>query len=98
MAVSAIFAFAFITRTQCSGPEHALDGPLRRPFHLFVEYVELPECVQEIVGQDFHEQTGLIGSEAVATRLVPAQHVVPLFDAVRNVPTTVAHTDHLPGR
>ena len=98
VAASAIFASVLITRTQCSGLEQTLNEPLRCPFHLFAHGVELPKHAQEIVGQDFHEQPRLIGKEAVATRLVLAQHVVPLFDAVRNGPTIVAHTDHFPGR
>ena len=36
-----------------------------RPFALFVETVELPEYVLQIVGQDSHEQPGLIGGGVV---------------------------------
>ena len=54
--------------------------------------------MQEVVGQDSHEQPGLVGGESMATRLVPAQRVLPLFDPVLNVATTVVHLDHLPGR
>ena len=51
--------------------------------------------MQEIVGQDSHEQPGFVGGEATATRLVPAQRVVPLFDPVLKVASSIVHHDHL---
>ena len=47
---------------------------------------------------DAHKQPGLVGCESTAARLVPTQRVLPLFDPILNVPTTVVHLDHLPGR
>ncbi len=58
----------------------------------------MSEHVEEIVGQDSHEQPCLIGGKSMAARLVPTQRVLPLFDPILNVPTTVVHLDHLPGR
>ena len=54
--------------------------------------------MEEVVCQDAHEQPGLVGWESLATRLIPTQCVLPLFDPVLNVPTTVVHLDHLPGK
>jgi len=58
----------------------------------------LPEHVQEVVIQDSHEQPSLIGSEATATRLVPMQRILSLFDPVLDVAASVVHLNHFPGR
>jgi len=78
--------------------DQTLDEPLHRPFHFFAHEVELPEHVQEVVGQDPHEQAGLVGCESTATRLVPTQRGLPLFDPVLNVAASVVHLNHFPGR
>src|SRR5271157_350733 len=87
-----------VIRHPRSNLDQTLDQPFYRPFDLFAHEVELPKHVEEIVGQYCHKQTGLVGSESMATRLVPAERVLPLFDPVLNVPTTVVHLDHFPGR
>src|SRR5271157_28 len=78
--------------------DQTLDEPFHWPFDLFAHEVELPEHVEEVVCQDAHKQPGLVGCESMAARLVPTQRVLPLFDPILNVPTTVVHLDHLPGR
>jgi len=54
--------------------------------------------VQEVVGQDSHEQPGLIGREPAATGLVPAKRILPLFDLVANSAASPLRLGHLPGR
>jgi len=54
--------------------------------------------MEEIVGQHSYKQAGLVGCESAATGLVPAQRVLPLFDAVLNIAASIVHFDHLPGR
>ena len=39
--------------------------------------IELPEHVQEVIGQDSHEQPGLVGWESEAVRLAPAEQRTP---------------------
>lgn len=51
--------------------DETLDEPFHGPFDLFAYEVELGEHVEEIVGQDPHEQPALVGGKAVAARLVP---------------------------
>ena len=53
--------------------------------------------MQQIVGQGPHEKAGLIGCESMATRLVPTERVLPLFDLILNLAATVVHLDSLPG-
>ncbi len=54
-------------------PDKPLDGA---PDRLSLD-VELPEYVKQVVGQSPHLEAGLIGPEAVAAGLVPAQGVLP---------------------
>jgi len=58
-----------IIRHPCSDLDQALDQPLHGTFGLFAEEVELIEHLQEAVGQDPHEQLGLVGGESVSTRV-----------------------------
>ncbi len=58
----------------------------------------MPEHVQEVVRQNPHEQPGLIRCEPTATRLVPGERVLTLFDPVLNVATPVVHVDHISDR
>ena len=44
--------------------------------------VELPEQVQEIVGQKPHLQSDLVGLKGMATRFVQAQGIIALLDPV----------------
>jgi len=53
--------------------------------------------VQKIVGQDPHDKPGLSGCESMATRLGPAERVLPIFDLILDLPATVVHLDYLPG-
>jgi hypothetical protein len=43
-----------------------LDQPFHGPLEFFAHKLELPEHVQEIVGQDPHEQPSLIGGKWMA--------------------------------
>jgi hypothetical protein len=58
----------------------------------------LPEHVQEAMGQDSHEQPGLVHGEAPPTGLVPAKLILPLFDSVLNIAASVVRLDHFPGK
>jgi hypothetical protein len=78
--------------------DQALDEPFHRPFDFFAHEVELAEHVEEVVGQHSHEQSGLVGRESMATRLIPTQRVLPLFDPIFHVPTSIVHLDYLPSR
>jgi len=59
-----------LIRDFCSDLDQTLDEPPDRPFHLLATEIELPGHVQEVIGQDSHEQQGLVGCESVATGLV----------------------------
>ncbi len=78
--------------------DQTLDKPLHGTFDFFAHQVDLPQHVQEIIRQDSHEQTGLVGSEATATGLVPAQRILSLFDPVLNIAATIVYLDHLSSR
>ncbi len=54
--------------------------------------------MEEIVGQDSHEQPGLVGSKSATTGLVTAKRVLTFFDPVLNVATPIVHLDHISGR
>jgi hypothetical protein len=58
----------------------------------------LPEPAQVVAGQDSHEQSGLVGFESVAARLIPEHHTLSLFDPRLLVAAPVVHFHHLPGR
>ena len=83
-----------------SGPyfDQTLDQPINGPPHLLSPDVELPNHVQEVVGQNPHLQPGLVGLEPLATGLVPAQGVFALLDPVFHIPPAVIDLDHLAGR
>jgi hypothetical protein len=51
--------------------------------------------VQEVVGQNFREQPGLIGCEAAATGLFLAERVLHIFDSVHRVTASVVNLDHI---
>ncbi|HTY22842.1 MAG TPA: hypothetical protein VMC85_06915 [Desulfomonilaceae bacterium] len=87
-----------VIRRPRSNLDQTLDEPFYRPFDLFAQEVGLPEYVQEIARQYSHEQAVLVGSESMATRLVPAQRVLALFDPVFNVPAPIVNLNHLPRR
>jgi hypothetical protein len=58
----------------------------------------LAEHVQDVMAENCHEQPGLIGSESVATGLVPSQSVLPFFDPILNVTSSIVYLDYLPSR
>jgi hypothetical protein len=72
---------------------HSMDG-----FDLFAHEVTLPEHVEEVVSPHPDEQSGRVGSEAMAPCLVPTQRILPLADPVLNVPAAAVGLDHLRGR
>ena len=79
------------------GPD--LDEPFDQPLdgasdRLSLD-VEPAEHVKQVVGQGPHLEAGLIGPEAVATGLVPAQGVLPLLDPVLDITPTIVDLHHL---
>jgi hypothetical protein len=60
--------------------------------------VELPEPAQAVAGQDSHEQSGLVGFESVAARLIPEHHTLSLFDPRLLVAASFVHFHHFPGK
>jgi hypothetical protein len=75
-----------------------LDQPVHGPFHFFAPDIELPDHVQEVVGQNSHLQPGLVGFKALAAGLVPAQGVFAFFDPVFHIPPAVLDLGHLAAR
>jgi len=82
-----------------SGPhfDQALDQPVHVPLNFFPPDIELPNHMQEVVGQNPHLQAGLGGFKTLATGLVPTQGVLALLDPVFHIPPTVIDFDHLAG-
>ncbi len=54
--------------------------------------------MEQVVGQDPHELPGLVCGESMATRLVPTQCVLTIFESVLSVAPSVVYLDDLPGR
>ena len=83
-----------------SGPhfDQALDQPVHGPLHFLAPDIELPDHMQEVVGQNPHLQPGLVGLEPLATGLVPAQGVLAFLDPVFHLAPAVIDLDHLTGR
>ena len=79
-----------------SGPhlDKTLDQPVDGSLHFFTPDIELPDHVQEVVGQNPHLQPGLVGLETLATGLVPAQGVLALFDPVFDLCPAIIDLDH----
>ncbi len=78
--------------------DKALDQPVHGTFHFFTPYIELADHVQEVVGQNPHLETGLVGLEPLATGFVPTQGVLAFFDPVFHIPPAVIDLDHFTGR
>ena len=79
------------------GPD--LDEPFDQPLdgapdRLSLD-VKLPEHVKQVVGQGPHLEAGMVGPEAVAAGLVPAQGVLPLLDPVLDITPTIVDLHHL---
>ena len=83
-----------------SGPhfDQTLDQPVNGPPHFFAPDIELPDHMQEVVGQNPHLQPGLVGLEPLATGFVPAQGVLAFLDPVFDLGPAVIDLDHLTGR
>jgi hypothetical protein len=64
-------------RDLSSNLDQSLYEPFCRSCNVLAHKVELPKKVQEIVGQEIHEQPSLVRREATAARLVPTQRVLP---------------------
>jgi len=72
------------------------DQPLHRPLDLFTLQVELTQQVKEVVSQQTHLETCLVGVELVATGLVPTKSVLAFLDPVLDVgPAVVRFHDFL---
>jgi hypothetical protein len=71
-----------------SGPHfnQAFDQPVHGTLNFFAPDIELRHHMQEVVGQNPHLQPGLVGFEALAAGLVPAQGVFALLDPVFRIP------------
>jgi hypothetical protein len=56
-----------------SGPhfEKSLDQPINGPPHFFTPDIELPDHMQEFVGQNPHLQQSLVGFKPLATGTKP---------------------------
>ena len=52
--------------------------------------MELPDHMEQVVGQRSHFQPGLVGFKSVAAGLVPAQSVLGLFDSIFNIGLAIA--------
>jgi hypothetical protein len=55
----------------------------------------IPDHVKQIVGKTSDEKPGLIGCEAVATRFVPAEGVLPFFYPVFDLSSTIVNRNYL---
>ena len=75
-------------RNSGSDLDQTLNEPVNGPLHFLAPNIELPDHMQKVVSQNPHLQSGLVGLETLATGLVPAQCVLPLFDPVLKLPTT----------
>jgi hypothetical protein len=60
--------------------------------------VELPDHVEEVVGQNPHLEPGLVGLEVLATGLVPPESVLSFLDPVFYLGPAIIDLDHLAGR
>jgi hypothetical protein len=86
------FPLPTLIRDFRSDLDQTLNEPLYWPFHLLATEIELPEHVQEVIREDSYEQPGLVQREAVATGLIPAHHILALFDPVLKVAAIVVYT------
>jgi hypothetical protein len=64
--------------------DQTLNQPIHGPLYFFAPDIELPDHMQEVVGQNPHLQPGLVRLEALATGFVPAQGIFPLFNLKRS--------------
>ena len=62
--------------------DQALDQPVHGPLYFFAPDIELPDHMQEVVGQNSHLQAGLISFKTLAVCLVPAEGILALLDPV----------------
>lgn len=93
VTLSTVFSSALVSRTQhgsthprgtlkphrnaTSDLDQALDQPFYRPSDLFAHEVELPDHVQKTVGQNPHEQPGLVGAKRRQLVLSPRSVFFP---------------------
>jgi len=62
-----------------------LDQPINAPLHFLAPDIELPDHMQEIIGQNPHLQRGLVGLETLGNGLVPAESIFALLDPVSQI-------------
>jgi len=77
--------------------DQALDKPVDGPLHFFTPDIELPDHMQQVVGQNSHLQTSLVSFKALATGLVPAQGIFALFDPIFDLGPAVIDLEHFTG-
>jgi hypothetical protein len=74
------------------------DEPFYWPFHLLALERELPEHVQEVIGQNSSVKPGLVRGEAPAPGPIQANRILPLGDSVFNFAASVVHINRFPAR
>lgn len=79
------------------GPD--LDQPFYDPLHGSPDFlaleVERPEHMEKIVGDNAHEQPGLIGLEPATACFVPAKGALALLDPILNIVLAIVCFNHL---
>ncbi len=77
--------------------DQTLNQPVNGPLNLFAPDIELPNHMEEIIGQNPHLQPGLVGLEPLPAGLVPTQSVFAFLDSVFHIAPPVVDLDHLAG-
>lgn len=72
--------------------------PLHGPFDVLALQMEVPDHLQQVVGQSPHLQPGLVGFKPVIAGLVPMEGVFGLFGRVFHIDSAIVDPHHFPGR
>jgi hypothetical protein len=80
-----------------SGPNlyKSLDYRVYGWFDALAPECRIPNHVEQIVGKTSDKKPCLIGCEAMATRLVPPEGILPFFNAVFNLGTPILNRNYL---
>jgi len=77
----------------CPHFDQALDQPVHGPLNFCAPNRELPDHMQEVVGQNPHLQPSPVGFKPQAAGLVPTESILALLNPVFHIPTGVGKTE-----